>query len=75
MHTHTHTQTHTQTFVLVGTVYSVAVGEPSFGIVGPLAVGLSVFATAIAGGAFTGAALNPARVLGPAIVWGCNWYA
>lgn len=48
-------------------------GEPTFGNVGPLAVGLSLFASAIAGGGFTGAALNPARVLGPAIVWGCNW--
>lgn len=28
------------TFMLVVTVYSVAVGEPSFGIVGPLAIGL-----------------------------------
>lgn len=62
-----------QTFVLVSTVYSVAMGEPTFGNVGPLAVGLSLFASAIAGGGFTGAALNPARVLGPAIAWGCNW--
>ena len=26
-----------------------------------------------AGGQFTGAALNPARVLGPAMVFGCYW--
>lgn len=63
------------TFVLVITVYSVAVGEPSFGIVGPAAIGASVYATAIVGGGFTGGALNPARVLAPAIVFGCNWGA
>lgn len=44
--------------------HSVAVGEPSFGIVGPAAIGASVYATAIVGGGFTGGALNPARVLG-----------
>lgn len=52
------------TFLLVITVYSVAVGEPSFGIMGPLVIGASLFAAALTGGGFTGAALNPARVLG-----------
>lgn len=37
------------TFVLVSVVYAVAVGEPSFGNVGPLAVGLSLFAMVFAG--------------------------
>lgn len=37
------------TFLLVATVYSVAVGEPSFGIMGPLAIGLSLFVAAITG--------------------------
>lgn len=63
------------TFMLVTTVYAVAVGEPSFGNMGPLAIGLAVYAAALAGGGFTGAALNPARVLGPAIVFGCGWKA
>lgn len=52
------------TFLLVVTIYSVAVGEPSFGIMGPLVIGAAVYAAAITGGGFTGAALNPARVLG-----------
>lgn len=52
------------TFLLVVTIYSVAVGEPSFGIMGPLVIGAALFAAAITGGGFTGAALNPARVLG-----------
>lgn len=63
------------TFLLVVTIYSVAVGEPSFGVVGPLAIGLALFAAATTGGGFTGAALNPARVLGPAIMFGCHWKA
>ena len=37
------------TFVLVSTVYAVAIGEPSFGVVGPFAVGLSLFAMVFAG--------------------------
>lgn len=52
------------TFLLVVAIYAVAVGEPSFGIMGPLVIGAALFAAAITGGGFTGAALNPARVLG-----------
>jgi glycerol uptake facilitator-like aquaporin len=37
------------TFLLVVTIYSVAVGEPSFGNMGPLAIGLALFAAAITG--------------------------
>lgn len=37
------------TLVLVSTVYAVAIGEPSFGVVGPFAVGLSLFAMVFAG--------------------------
>lgn len=57
------------TFLLVVTIYSVAVGEPSFGIIGPLAIGMALFAAALTGGGFTGAALNPARVLGRLYVY------
>lgn len=62
------------TFLLVVTIYSVAVGEPSFGIIGPLAIGAALFAAAITGGGFTGAALNPARVLGELVCdCGLSW--
>lgn len=37
------------TFVLVSTVYAVAIGEPSFGVMGPFAVGLALFAMVFAG--------------------------
>lgn len=37
------------TFVLVSVVYAVAVGEPSFGNIGPFAVGLSLFSMVFAG--------------------------
>ena len=40
---------HVQTFILVSVVYAVAIGEPSFGNVGPLAVGLTLFAMVFAG--------------------------
>ncbi len=38
----------------------------------PLAVGLSLVACASVGGAYTGAALNPARVIGPLAVFQCG---
>ena len=38
-----------QTFILVSVVYAVAIGEPSFGNAGPLAVGLTLFAMVFAG--------------------------
>ena len=38
-----------QTFLLVSTVYAVAIGEPNFGNVGPLIVGLSLFTMVFVG--------------------------
>ncbi|KAK9804201.1 hypothetical protein WJX72_001022 [[Myrmecia] bisecta] len=61
------------TFVLVSVVYAVAVGEPNFGIVGPLIVGLTLSAMVSIGSQYTGASLNPARVFGPTVVYHCFW--
>lgn len=47
--------------------------QPGHGNIGPLAVGYTLFASAFIGGPLTGAALNPARVLGPALIYGCYW--
>ncbi|KAI7845299.1 hypothetical protein COHA_001142 [Chlorella ohadii] len=61
------------TFVLVSVVYAVAISKPGHGNIGPLAVGYTLFASAFIGGPLTGAALNPARVLGPALIYNCYW--
>jgi glycerol uptake facilitator-like aquaporin len=61
------------TAILVSVVHSVAVSNKAFGNVGPLAIGLTLTACAFTGGPFTGAFLNPARVIGPAVIYGC-WY-
>lgn len=50
-----------------------AVSEPDFGNVAPVAVGLALLVSVLAAGKFTGGALNPARALGPSIVFGCAW--
>ncbi|XP_071726455.1 aquaporin TIP1-1-like [Rutidosis leptorrhynchoides] len=58
------------TFGLVYTVYATAI-DPKKGDVGtiaPLAIGLIVGANILAGGAFTGASMNPAVAFGPALV-------
>lgn len=61
------------TFILVSTVFAVAIGKPNFGIAGPFIVGVALWAMALCSGQYTGAALNPARVLGPAAVFHCHW--
>lgn len=61
------------TTLLIVTVYEVAVVQKGASNVGPLVIGLSLFVAASVGGAATGAALNFARVLGPAVVNGCGW--
>jgi glycerol uptake facilitator-like aquaporin len=66
----------TTTFVLVSVVFATAVDDAAAGhfvSVAPLAIGMSLFACAQASGPFTGGCLNPARFLGPAIVFGCGW--
>ena len=39
----------------------------------PRSQGYTLFASAFIGGPLTGAALNPARVLGPALIYDCYW--
>ncbi|KAL5709926.1 Aquaporin TIP1-1 [Ranunculus cassubicifolius] len=66
------------TFGLVYTVYATALDPKngSLGTIAPLAIGLIVGANILAGGAFTGASMNPAVAFGPAVVswdWGNHW--
>jgi len=62
------------TFSLLFTVYATIV-DPKKGSLdgfGPLLTGFVVGANILAGGAFSGASMNPARSFGPALVSG-NW--
>ncbi|XP_047982616.1 probable aquaporin TIP1-1 [Salvia hispanica] len=66
------------TFGLVYTVYATAVDpkKGEIGIIAPIAIGLIVGANIFAAGPFTGAAMNPAVVFGPAMVgfsWANHW--
>jgi len=61
------------TFVLVSVVFGTAVSAEA-PKVGGFAIGLAVFVDILVGGGFTGAAMNPARAFGPALVaW--DWHA
>lgn len=57
------------TFFLVTTIYQAALYAKA-GNLAPIAIGFTLAACIFAGGIFTGASLNPARTLGPAIVDG-----
>jgi len=60
------------TFILVSAVFGTAV-SPQAQRVGGFAIGLALLVCALGGGALTGAALNPARAFGPALVsW--DWH-
>jgi glycerol uptake facilitator-like aquaporin len=60
------------TYLLVATVLATAVAKPGFGDLAPFAIGLSIFVAVGGCGALTGGFFNPARFLGPALVFGCN---
>ncbi len=62
------------TFFLVSTVYQAAVYE-KVGHLAGVAIGFTLAASILAGGTYTGASLNPARTLGPALVAGDLSYA
>lgn len=57
------------TFFLVNTVYNTTVSGKA-GNLAPLAVGMTLAFSILMGGPLTGASLNPARTLGPAIASG-----
>lgn len=63
------------TFMLVFVIWGVAVNPKGAKIIAPLCIGLTVTFDVLIGGAFTGAAMNPARWFGPALVSGAfdNW--
>jgi MIP family channel proteins len=64
------------TFFLVLVVFGTAVDERAPRAVFPLAIGLTVAMGIMAIGPLTGGAMNPARVLGPAVVggqWASHW--
>lgn len=58
------------TFFFVLVIFSVTLNEKVAPGVSGAAIGMTLAASVIVGGAFTGAALNPARALGPAIASG-----
>ena len=55
------------TFVLVSAVFGTAV-SPDAPKVGGFGIGLAIFVDILVGGPLTGAAMNPARAFGPALV-------
>jgi len=56
------------TFFLVFVVFATAVDERgAFNKIAGFAIGLTITMEALMGGPFTGAAMNPARVFGPAL--------
>lgn len=66
------------TFGLVYTVYATAVDpkKGSIGTIAPIAIGFIVGANILAGGAFTGASMNPAVSFGPSLIswsWENQW--
>lgn len=59
-------------YMCVMTVVYYSVRKKGYGNVGPIMVGLSLLAHALALGPFTGGAMNPARVLGSYVVFDCG---
>jgi MIP family channel proteins len=65
------------TFVLVGVVFSTAMDPKGAATIAPLAIGLTVLVDHLIAVPLTGASMNPARTLGPALAsgnWGTEWW-
>ena len=65
------------TFVLVFVVFSAAMDPRGAGNIAPLAIGLAVLVDYFIGAPLTGASMNPARTLGPALIansWGSEFW-
>jgi len=64
------------TFLLVLVIFGTAVDPRGPKAIAPLAIGLTITIDILSGGRVTGAAMNPARALGPAIVQQdfSNWW-
>ncbi len=58
------------TFILMTVILNVSTGYQEKGIMAGVAIGGTVFLLALMGGPLTGASMNPARTLGPALVSG-----
>jgi len=55
------------TFALMFVIINVATGSKEQGVVAGLAIGMTVMICALVGGPISGASMNPARSIGPAI--------
>jgi aquaporin Z len=63
------------TFFLVSAVFGTAVSSEAPKIAG-FGIGLAIFVDALVGGGLTGAMMNPARAIGPALIaWQWNAHA
>jgi glycerol uptake facilitator-like aquaporin len=64
------------TFVLVFTVFAVAMDPKGMGNLAPIAIGLAILIDHFVGVPLTGASMNPARSFGPALIageWDDHW--
>lgn len=64
------------TFVLVFTIFAVAMDPKGMGNLAPIAIGLAVLIDHFVGVPLTGASMNPARSFGPALIaneWSDHW--